>query len=329
MHPMIRRALADFFVGWDKLAKRAPAHHRKHLARSKTVGRRSLRELVPPYGALRYLAAIVLASSLATAMAADSEPAGKTRAAKKIVVIAHRGAHREAPENTLASLEKAIQIGCDYVEIDVRRTKDGALVIMHDNHIGRMTNGKGKIEDLTLAEIRKLDVKSRKGFAGPVQKVPTFDEILDHAKGRMKIYLDHKQAPPAEVLAVIDRHGMRQDIVVYGRRSVLEEYKRLAPNIWIMPGHPKSIAAMEQLCRELKPEILDGNIVEWTADQVQAAHRNGALVWVDNRANLDNEAGIKAAVEMGVDAIQTDDPAAVLRILKSMGLRGQRSTKSE
>ena len=194
-----------------------------------------------------------------------SETAEKTRAAKKIVVIAHRGAHREAPENTLASLEKAIQIGCDYVEIDVRRTKDGALVIMHDNHVARMTNGKGKIEDLTLAEIRKFDVKSRKGFAGPVQKVPTFDEILDHAKGRMKIYLDHKQAPPAEVLAAIDRHGMRQDIVVYGRRSVLEEYKKLAPDIWIMPGHPDTIAAIEQLCRELKPETLDGNIVEWTA----------------------------------------------------------------
>src|SRR5580658_5587834 len=83
--------------------------------------------------------------------------------AKKIVVIAHRGAHREAPENTLASLEKAIEIGCDYVELDVRRTKDGALVIMHDNSVNRMTNGKGKIADLTLAEIRKFEVKSRHG----------------------------------------------------------------------------------------------------------------------------------------------------------------------
>src|ERR1700722_1634063 len=110
--------------------------------------------------------------------------------AKKIVVIAHRGAHREAPENTLASLEKAIEIGCDYVELDVRRTKDGALVIMHDASVNRMTNGKGKIEDLTLAEIRKLEIKSRRGKQWAGLKLPTFDEMLEHAKGRMKIYVD-------------------------------------------------------------------------------------------------------------------------------------------
>ncbi len=242
--------------------------------------------------------------------------------AKKIVVIAHRGAHREAPENTLASLEKAIEIGCDYVELDVRRTKDGALVIMHDASINRMTNGKGKIEDLTLAEIRKFDVKSRHGAQWAGLKVPTFDEILDRAKGHMKIYVDHKQAPPAEVLAAINRHGMLHDVVVYGGVATLREYKRLAPDVWIMPGHPQSIAAIEALAHDLKPETLDGSILEWTQPQVEAAHRSGAQVWVDNRSNLDNEAGIKHAVELGVDAIQSDDPANVLRILKAMGLRG-------
>jgi glycerophosphoryl diester phosphodiesterase len=245
------------------------------------------------------------------------------RAAKKIVVIAHRGAHREAPENTLASLEKAIEIGCDYVELDVRRTKDGALVIMHDASVNRMTNGKGKIEDLTLAEIRKLEIKGRHGKQWAGLKLPTFDEMLEHAKGRMKIYVDHKKAPPAEVLAAINKHGMLHEVVVYGSVGTLREYKRLAPDVWIMPGHPDSIEGIESLCRDLKPETLDGSIVEWTKSQVEAAHRNGAQVWVDNRSNLDNERGIKQAVELGVDAIQTDDPATVLRILKSMGLRGE------
>src|SRR5271170_8058208 len=119
----------------------------------------------------------VLATLLILLIATTSAAAAADRLAKKIVVIAHRGAHREAPENTLASLEKAIQIGCDYVELDVRRTKDGALVIMHDASVNRMTNGKGKIEDLTLAEIRKLEIKSRrKEWSG--LKMPTFDEML-------------------------------------------------------------------------------------------------------------------------------------------------------
>ncbi len=264
--------------------------------------------------------AIVLAMAfVASVLAADSP---RSAAPRKIIVIAHRGAHREAPENTLASLEQAIEIGCDYVELDVRRTKDGALVIMHDNSVNRMTNGKGKIADLTLAEIRKFEVKSRHGAKWAGLKVPTFDEMLDHAKGRMKIYVDHKQAPPADVLAAIQRHGMLHDVVVYGNPKTLREYKRLAPDVWIMPGHPDSIAEIESLCRDLKPETLDGNVVEWTRSQVDAAHRSGAQVWVDNRSNLDNEAGIKQDVELGVDAIQTDDPATVLKVLKSMGLRG-------
>jgi glycerophosphoryl diester phosphodiesterase len=247
---------------------------------------------------------------------------GTKSGAKKIVVIAHRGAHREAPENTLASLEQAISLGCDFVEIDVRRTKDGGLVIMHDNNVRRMTNGTGKIEDLTLAEIRRLEVKNRPGTKWAGQKVPTFDEILERAKGRIKIYVDHKQAPPAEVLAAIEKHGMLRDVVVYGSVPILREYKKLAPSVWIMPGHPKSIAAIQALSRDLKPETLDGSVLEWTREQVEAAHACGAQVWVDNRSNLDNEAGIKRAVDLGVDAIQTDDPATVLRILKQMGLHG-------
>jgi glycerophosphoryl diester phosphodiesterase len=278
------------------------------------------------------IAALALSGAMNVSAFADEPPQGVvgsatprvgSRVAKKIVVIAHRGAHREAPENTLASLAKAIEIGCDFVEIDVRRTKDGALVIMHDSSINRMTNGKGKIEDLTLAQIRSFEVKSRHGARWAGQKVPTFDEILDRAKGRMKIYVDHKQAPPAEVLAAINKHGMLHDVVVYGGIATLREYKKLAPAVWIMPGHPRSISAIEALAHDLKPETLDGSIVEWTQSQVEAAHRSGAQVWVDNRSDLDNEPGIKRAVELGVDAIQTDDPATVLRILKAMGRRGE------
>jgi glycerophosphoryl diester phosphodiesterase len=253
------------------------------------------------------------------ALLADG-PSAAHLSAKKIVVIAHRGAHKTVPENTLASLDKAIELGVDYVEIDVRRTKDGALVILHDASVNRMTNGKGKIEDLTLEEIRKLDLVRGKTRAGTGQKIPTFDEILKRAKGHMKIYVDHKKAPPAEVLAVIEKHGMLNDVVVYGSVGTLREYKKLAPKVWIMPGHPRSIDAIEALARDLKPETLDGSIREWNREQVEAAHRAGCQVWVDNNVALDNAAGVKQAVEMRVDAIQTDNPEVVLRLLTEMGL---------
>ena len=86
--------------------------------------------------------------------------------AQNVLVIAHRGAHKTVPENTIASLEKAIELGVDYVELDVRRTKDGVLILMHDASINRMTNGKGKIEDLTYDEIHKFDIRGRSPVAG-------------------------------------------------------------------------------------------------------------------------------------------------------------------
>ncbi len=262
------------------------------------------------------------AFGLLTAHSARMTQAADGPTHKTILVVAHRGAHKTVPENTIASLEKAIELGVDYVELDVRRTKDGVLVLMHDASINRMTNGKGKIEDMTYAEIHKADI--RKGSAVPGgQKIPTFDEFLEHAKGRMKLYVDHKKAPPAEVLALIEKHGMLKDVVVYnGSPATLREYKRLAPSVWIMPGHPRSAEAIDALAKSLKPETLDGSITEWTVPEVEAAHKAGCQVWVDNKFDLDNAAGIKHAVEMGVDAIQTDNPEIVLNLLREMGLHG-------
>jgi hypothetical protein len=87
-----------------------------------------------------------------------------------------------------------------------------------------------------------------------------------------------------------------------------------------MPGHPRSIEAIEALAKDLKPETLDGSIKDWTTAEVEAAHKAGSQVWVDNLGSLDNPAGIKQAVEMGVDAIQTDNPEVVLNLLREMGL---------
>jgi glycerophosphoryl diester phosphodiesterase len=270
----------------------------------------------------RFLSAIFVCVVLAAPIDSGSQlTAGSNRVGPKpIVVIAHRGAHKTVPENTLAALDRAIELGCDYVEIDVRRTKDGALVIMHDASVNRMTNGKGKIEDLTLDEIRKLDIVRGRKSGEAIYKIPLFDEILARAKGRMKIYVDHKKAPPAEVLALIEKHGMLNDVVVYnGAANTLREYKKLAPKVWIMPGHPRSVEAIEALAKDLKPETMDGSIKEWTAAEVEAAHHAGCQVWVDNQAGRDNEAGIKQAVELGVDAIQTDNPELVLNVLREMG----------
>ena len=101
---------------------------------------------------------------------------------QQIMVIAHRGAHEGIPSNTLLSLKEGIRLGIDYVECDIRTTADNKLVIMHNDTVDATTNGKGRIRDLTLEQIRQLDAGIRVGpqFAGT--KVPTLDEMLEMAR---------------------------------------------------------------------------------------------------------------------------------------------------
>ena len=251
---------------------------------------------------------IVSISAVSPAMSAELSPK------KSIVVIAHRGAHREVAENTPAAIRHAIELGCDYVEVDVRRTKDGVLVLMHDRSVDRTTNGKGNVKDLTYAEIRELTV-------GKSEKVPTFDEALKLCRGKIKVYIDHKDAPPAEIVAAVERHQMVDEVFVYSSFEALREFKRLNPKIWIMPPHPGTPEKIAAARRELKAETFDGNIRDWTVEQVTAAHTAGAQVWVDNLGENDNEAGFRKSIEMGVDAIQTDHPRKLIQFLKHHGYR--------
>ena len=240
---------------------------------------------------------------------------------RPIIVIAHRGAHDTFPENTLASIGRAVELGCDYVEVDVRATKDGKLVLLHDGSVDRTTDGRGKIDELTFDEIRRLGVRPVSTSDTARHKVPTFEEALAACRGKIKVYVDHKAGEPAEIYRTIKQLGMISNVVVYGSVDQLREFKRLDPAIWIMPGHPGSPDKIRRLAAELGPETLDGNLSGWTKDQVDAAHEAGAQVWVDNLGPSDNERGYRLALEFGVDAIQTDHPEALLQFLRNTGRR--------
>jgi hypothetical protein len=110
-------------------------------------------------------------------------------------------------------------------------------------------------------------------------------------------------------------------VVVYGSPEILREYKTLEPKVWIMPPHPASVEKIKALIAELKPETLDGNLREWTVEHAQAAHQEGAEIWLDYPDDYINEAGIRKAIELQVDAIQTDRPQLLIELLKSHKLR--------
>ena len=238
---------------------------------------------------------------------------------KSILVVAHRGAHTEAPENSLAAISRAIDLGCDYVEVDVRQTRDGALVLMHDSSVDRTTDGTGKVADLTLSKVSTLHLKPRGLDSPAARRVPTFDEALRLCRGRIRVLVDNKAGPPSKVIAALEAHGMLEDVVVYDSVERLRELKRLSPTLSIQPPHPGSIEEITRLVENLAPQTLDGNAVEWNREQVDAAHQAGARVWVDNLGERDNEAGVYTAVGLNVDAIQTDLPEMTLRLLEKLG----------
>jgi glycerophosphoryl diester phosphodiesterase len=106
--------------------------------------------------------------------------------------VAHRGASAYAPENTISAFDKAVEMKADYIEIDVQRSKDGELVLIHDTSVDRTTDGTGKVGDLTFEQLRNLDAGSWKGEQFTGEKIPTFDEILDRYHGKIGILIELK-----------------------------------------------------------------------------------------------------------------------------------------
>lgn len=111
---------------------------------------------------------------------------------RKVDNVAHRGATGYAPENTIAAFDKGVEMKADYIEIDVQRSKDGKLVIIHDTTVDRTTDGTGSVKDLTFEQLRSLDAGSWKGEEFKGEKIPTFDEILDTYHGKVGILIELK-----------------------------------------------------------------------------------------------------------------------------------------
>jgi glycerophosphoryl diester phosphodiesterase len=131
--------------------------------------------------------------------------------------IGHRGAKAYEPENTLRSYKKALEIGVDAVELDVRKTKDNQLVVIHDADVKRTTNGKGLVNELTLEQI--------KGFSAEKgEKIPTLKEALDFLDKKVKILIELKETGVEEkVLSLVRENGLQKNVII---TSFLEDALR-------------------------------------------------------------------------------------------------------
>ena len=176
------------------------------------------------------------------------------------------------------------------------------------------------MSDLSLSEIRAFDAGSKFDPKNAGEKVPTFEEALKLCKGKVHIYVDHKQAPTDQVFGMIKQFGMEKEVVVYNSPEDLKEWKKIAPHIPVMPSLPRQYrkpGGVAEFEKALPAEVVDGNLVEWTKELVEECHALGVKVYVDNLGPNDNRAGFQKAMDMGVDGIQTDFPDQLLAFLKT------------
>ncbi|HIA47750.1 MAG TPA: glycerophosphodiester phosphodiesterase family protein [Candidatus Hydrogenedentes bacterium] len=231
-----------------------------------------------------------------------------------IYVIAHRGAHQGIPENTLEAYQKAIDLGCDFVEIDVRTTKDGKFVSIHNATIDAyVKNMMGRVEDLTLVELRSLDIGSRVGDRWKGTQIPTFEEILALCKGKIGIYLDLKDAPVSELMPIVKRFGMESEIIWYAGSRSLEEVIRLSKTSISMPD-PGAERALPRLIERFHPTIIAATWRNYSPSFVKTCHDVGSLVIVDES----DPSCWEDAVAWGSDGIQTDHPERLIAYLQQL-----------
>lgn len=164
---------------------------------------------------------------------ADETPSLRSAAKNVRVIIAHRGASAERPECTLAASRRAIEVGATAVEVDVRTSKDGHLVILHDKTLNRTTNGTGSVGNMTLAELKKLDAGGWFDKKYRDERIPTLPEVLKACRGKIDVLLDLKEQGDAydrKVIAAIKRYGSEKQIIV-GVRSLAQakRFRKLLP----------------------------------------------------------------------------------------------------
>ncbi len=234
-----------------------------------------------------------------------------------VYVVAHRGAHQGIPENSLPAYQKAIDLGADFVEIDVRTTKDGRFVSIHNSTIDAYAPGhNGEVADMTLEELRTLDIGNRIGPEWAGTKIPTFEEILDLCKGKIGIYLDLKSAPLPELVKEITARGMEHDVIWYIGGREIEQLRESCPQCIPMPdpGPEKNLA---KLLEETRPQMVASVWKFFSKSFVDACHAADAIVIVDES----DPSCWDDCLAWGTDGIQTDHPEDLIAFLESQSKR--------
>jgi glycerophosphoryl diester phosphodiesterase len=273
---------------------------------------------------LTQLALISVLSAQETERFKQIHAAFLTTNSKTVLICAHRGAHNDFPENSLASFRKAIELGLDIFEMDIRYTKDDSLVIMHDKTVDRTTDGKGNVADLTYDQIRKLHLT----FNGKVtdERVPTLEEALLVAKGKILVDLDIKVDRFPGILKTVQRTGTERNVFALVYRPIYGKMiKEKSPGFKTLI-RTNSEADVDSLFKVTGTEAVHIDNHHYTTAVVGKIKSHGARVFINALDDADKKVATgdidayDEDVKYGANIIQTNYPALLMQYLKKKGL---------
>ena len=233
---------------------------------------------------------------------------------RNVQVMVHRGMAKAAPENSAAAIEMCIQDYCEFVEIDVRLTKDGRHIVIHNDTVDATTDGHGRVADFTLAELQEFDAGSWFAPRFADERLLSVPETLKLAKGRINLCLDCNHANAKLLVDELIADGMQQQVLVYGSREFLSELKAASRGTiaCMMPYQPKS-DSIEALVRDVGPAAVEIPADDITVELCQGFHNAGIRVSANVRGEThDNPEVWARVIDAGVDLLQTNAPEGVL-----------------
>lgn len=258
---------------------------------------------------------------------------------KYVTIAAHRGDWRNHPENSIPAFKSCIDMGIDMIEIDVQRTKDGKLILMHDRTVDRCTNGKGKIEDMTYDEIQKLRLRPQHNASATRNHIPTLEEVLVLCKGKILINIDKGYDYFQQVYELLEKTGTTDQVIIksgYSLDKVKKENGSVLDKVIYMPIVNLNDKNAERSLDEfisIHPVAIECCIGKFDANvdrMLQKIHDAGIKIWINSIwASLcdghDDDRAVELGepdqswgwiLERGGSIIQTDRPQPLLQYLK-------------
>ena len=238
-------------------------------------------------------------------------------------IVAHRGKVSGYPENSLSGLAKALTLGVDYIEVDVRTTSDGVPVVLHDGELKRTTHVRGNVNGYSFSDLEGVPLKKkRKSIRTEDEHIPTLEQMCamlaahNRSNGkRVNLYVDCKDVPPETLVSILKRYDLDRTAVFYGNDDYLKALRELLPHACIIPAL-RTVEDLEKKMMDLKPYGFDvaWNVLnEHTVRQIQSKH---VTIYTDLLFLRDRRKNYRKAQRWGITAIQTNRAKKAVHILR-------------